>query len=604
MGNRSSVATIGVRFDQPEQVAGKLVTGKVYLQVNQSSVSCRSIGSRVIGAEHTEIHYTESIANDDGGASRSYTRTARSASHFMDAKFCLATVPNDALTPGSYEYPFSFTIPNGAPATMNHNIAYNAPNNTHNHGNDRRSHSCCVKYNIEVWLERPGLMRWDIKNNVSFTVVNEVPENATTPLIMEPSMEPITTMCCYRRGEVYVGSALSSTMLVSGGQTTIKYAIQNVSTIGLNAIEISVIEKIFFRAENLHQTQSKQVMFVRLTPSNANFDMGALSKAELQEQREQRALRRQNQGYNHPGQASHNSVSAAGEYDILENLNHILSGESHKINAVLSGAAKSTYHGSIIEVKHIFQIKVCTAFGTSNPVFARPVLVFSRSSSSSGSSGDSSGGNASAIAAVVPEAVPVDWSPHVAARADLPPLAMMVDAIVYDAEQGNHSEDSSTPMIYPACSNPSPSAPPMADGGGGAGGGPLSPAQSAATAGVAALLGLLKGSYDPCGMLDVWLNNPVNNLSQLRAEDYALLFKAIREVMQQLRFADVLAARLEAITCSIVAKSALGADEMVRREVVEKLLRAGPLIDRADHIGEIQEVLTAFQFMTVERYII
>jgi hypothetical protein len=118
------------------------------------------------------------------------------------------------------------------------------------------------------------------------------------------------------------------------------------------------------------------------------------------------------------------------------------------------------------------------------------------------------------------------------------------------------------------------------------------------------LLGLLKGSYDPCGMLDVWLNNPVNNMSQLSPEDYRSLFKAIREVMQQLRFADVLAARLEAITCGIVAKSALGADEMVRREVVEKLLRAGPLIDRADHIGEIQEVLTAFQFLTVERYII
>jgi hypothetical protein len=465
-------------------------------------------------------------------------------------------------------------------------------------------------------------MRWDIKNNVSFTVVNEVPENATTPLIMEPSMEPITTMCCYRRGEVYVGSALSSTMLFSGGQTTIKYAIQNVSTIGLNAIEISVIEKIFFRAENLHQTQSKQVMFVRLTPSNANFDMGALSKAELQEQREQRALRRQNQGYNHPDQASHSSVSAAGESDILENLNHILSGESHKINAMLSGTAKSTYRGSIVEVKHIFQIKVCTAFGTSNPVFARPVLVFSRSSSSSGSSsgdsnGGSSGGNASAVAAEVPEAVPVDWSPHVAARADLPPLAMVVDVVAYDEQnqQQQQQQEARVQVVYPvsasasasqsyhAGSRPLPSAPPMTGGGAGAGG-PPSPAQSSATAGVAALLGLLKGSYDPCGMLDVWLNNPVNNMSQLSPEDYRSLFKAIREVMQQLRFADVLAARLEAITCGIVAKSALGADEMVRREVVEKLLRAGPLIDRADHIGEIQEVLTAFQFLTVERYII
>jgi hypothetical protein len=42
---------------------------------------------------------------------------------------------------------------------------------------------------------------------------------------------------------------------------------------------------------------------------------------------------------------------------------------------------------------------------------------------------------------------------------------------------------------------------------------------------------------------------------------------------------------------------------MVRREVVEKLLQAGPLVDKADHIEDIQQVLTQFQYMTVEQYI-
>jgi hypothetical protein len=92
---------------------------------------------------------------------------------------------------------------------------------------------------MEVWLNRPGLMRRDIKNSTAFVVYCEAPANSVTPLIIEPSMEPITTMCCYRRSEVYVGSALGSTMLVPGEQTIIKYVIQTVATIRLNAIAIS-----------------------------------------------------------------------------------------------------------------------------------------------------------------------------------------------------------------------------------------------------------------------------------------------------------------------------------------------------------------------------
>jgi heme/copper-type cytochrome/quinol oxidase subunit 2 len=48
---------------------------------------------------------------------------------------------------------------------------------------------------------------------------------------------------------------------------------------------------------------------------------------------------------------------------------------------------------------------------------------------------------------MVPHAVPEDWSPHVAARADLPPLAMVVGAVavVYDTEQGYLREDRNSP---------------------------------------------------------------------------------------------------------------------------------------------------------------
>jgi hypothetical protein len=556
-----------------------LVTGKVYLQVNQNSVSCGSIGARVIGGEHTAVKYTTSTGS--GKHRKTTTRTARSSSHFMDVSICLATIPNDTLTPGCYEYPFSFTVPNGAPASMNCN---------------GRS-SCSVSYVMEVWLNRPGLMRWDIKNKRMFLVVSEVSANSVTPLIMEPSMQPVSTMCCFKRGEVYAGAVLSSAMLVSGGQTTIKYAIQNVSTSRINAIEISVVERIYFHARGHGSTRMNIVLFVRLDPRTANFDMGALSKEAIKEQREKRAARGQGAGHGR----------SAADSDVLESLHHILSGENHKFDALVSAAAKSTFRGNLITVSHQLQIKIVTPYGTSNPVFTRPLLMFSRSSRDQGATtGD---GYEMTEPEFAPQSMPADWAPVVAARAELPAFPLMATAVTFDVdpEQQQNESSSNGPVIYPACANPLASAPALAA----VPGGPLAAAAAAkgaasapaVPAGVNGLLGMLQGSYDPCGMLDLWLSNPANKLSQLSPDDFSSLFKTLRDVAQQLNFADLLAKRLDKITCGIVAKSALGADEMVRREVVEKLLQAGPLVDKADHIEDIQQVLTQFQYMTVEQYI-
>jgi hypothetical protein len=117
----------------------------------------------------------------------------------------------------------------------------------------------------------------------------------------------------------------------------------------------------------------------------------------------------------------------------------------------------------------------------------------------------------------------------------------------------------------------------------------------------AQLIQALHNTYDPCGELDKYIRQG-NQVDALLPEEFFGLFQAVNDVFDQLRMADILAVHLTSISCAKVARAAAGAKSMCRREVAEKLLTAGPLTDPQE-AQVLKQALSAFEYMTVEKYI-
>lgn len=525
MGVQASVATLFVNFDEPKVLAGTTVTGKVYLNVNQNEVSCVSIGSRITGMESTKATYTKTTGS--GEHQHTETKIARQRRLFMDLQFCLQKIQEGKIMRGQYEYPIQITIPQGSPATM---CAGSSRNN------------CRVSYRMEVWLDRPGLLRWDIRCRQFVDVLTQAPRNSKTPLYIEPSRIPLHFCCCYHRGDVLLGGSAASSVLFAGDQTTVKYALLNSSTSRIKALEINLEENIRWSAHGHLRHIDNTLFYVRLTPEQAHLDlMPALSKNDLQFEDTNASMRA---------------------------LSQMLQGEDHKVEFVVPLTARSTYNGSIIHVRHYLRIKICTPFGTADPTIVRDVQLHSKAVNILLEDGN---------ARQERPTLPANWSPVVSDTVAYPNLSHKAPVDLPDNADN-------LPAVYVDTVT----------------------ANKAATVAKAddfeSLLQILSKTYDPCGELETYIRHG-HSVETLEPEQFYRMFKTVNDVFDQQRFADILAAAMPNITCAKVARAAAGSKDMCRREVVEKLLAAGPLLDKAENAHLIKSEVTAFQYMTIEKYL-
>jgi len=524
MGNKSSVATLRVVFDQTDVVSGSIVTGKAYLSVNQDEVSCGSIGTRVLGQERTKVRYTVTVGS--GKNRRTEHRTAYEQRNFMDQRFCLQSVPSGKIRRGQYEYPFQFAIPGGAPASMGL-------------GGRGGSNQCSIGYYMEVWLDRPGFLRWDIKNRVFVNVTNPPPAGRNVPLYIEPTTVPLHSCCCIRRGDIMMGGSAESNILSAGGQSSVKYAVQNSSTVPVKAIEVTISERVTFSARGHHSAHTVSLYHTRLTPAEAGLDL---------------ALRPSQKGQPHP--------------ELME-LRNMLESDAFKLNFTIPATARNSYSGSIIRVEHTFTIKAVTTFGTANPIICRNIQMFSKSRPEELEPFDEA--SASQKHPDAPQALPSGWAPAVAQRVELPPMALCFPV--------EHVEDNDNVPVAYASSTSFPAVEVYRS--------------------FDQFLAALKLNYDPCGKLERYIRNG-NSVETLSAEQFYAMFAAINDPFDQQRFAETLATSLTSITCAKVARSAAAAKDMCKREVVEKLLTV-KLADK-EGVELVKAQLTPFQFMTVEKY--
>jgi hypothetical protein len=329
---KSSVASICVVFHQAVVQAGGEVTGKVCLSVIQDQVSCGSIGCRVTGQETTLATYT---TTDSDGNSSSSTATERR--RFMDLKLCLRNVPEGVIRRGQYEYPFCFTMPASVPATTYASCP---------------SHFCCVNYTMKVWLDRPGLLRWDIRNTQAFTVVAPTVEViAGSPVYIPAQSFQLRSLRIFDRGNVLFSGQAASNVVYAGETTAFKFALVNHSQVRIKAIEVGLTERATFSAQGHPGGVKNRLFRIRMTPEEAGLHMSLPQTAEA---------------------TLLKAMQQLGEAVLSEDSTPRIPLCTVRI-PVPHNAVSSYYGGGLVHIQHELSVKLVTTFGTCNPKFKQVI---------------------------------------------------------------------------------------------------------------------------------------------------------------------------------------------------------------------------------------
>mmetsp|Transcript_19596 Transcript_19596/g.32756 ORF Transcript_19596/g.32756 Transcript_19596/m.32756 type:complete len:609 (-) Transcript_19596:112-1938(-) len=601
-GGKPNVATIHTHFDQQCVLAGTTVTGKIYLQVTQAEVSCTSIGSRIVGQEYAEVHYTES--HGTGKNKRTVHKTARSWNNFLTLNLKLADCSEGIIRRGQYEYPFSFVLPSGSPASFRCG------------GHDK----CSVTYSLEVWLNRPGIMRWDIKSKQFVEVLSPIPRGVSqVPLYIEPDTVPIKQCFCFNKGHVVLAASSGSAALSAGDSTWVNYALQNSSSSRIKAIEIKVGERVRWHARGHAGSFSRNLYFERLTPEQARLELAPVAKAAA----------------NPTGGEDSSTIHATSAVaQSLREIARLLDSGTMKRDVTIPMSAFASYSGRLIDVTHWFSIKICTPFGIASPKIQRPLRIHSYVNPSmlnngaiiTASNGNyaydpSTGHKGEDLSQQQPSAPPIDSTPAPALPEGWAPV--VAQPVVYPAlPLGKHTEvdgddeDNAANIVYLDASAITLQG---------------SSIGTQQVEGYDNLVRLISANdcYDRCTEIEKWLanNRQEDCVEALSPEQFHTLFTLVLkdggDVFEQLKLAGILAdaianalqtsaGNMGFLTCAHVAEAVRASSDLVRREVAEKLLSAAAsasgsggagagVIDK--HNAELVSAqMSMFQFMTVERY--
>mmetsp|Transcript_3634 Transcript_3634/g.5644 ORF Transcript_3634/g.5644 Transcript_3634/m.5644 type:complete len:515 (-) Transcript_3634:372-1916(-) len=250
-------------------------------------------------------------------------------------------------------------------------------------------------------------------------------------------------------------------------------------------------------------------------------------------------------------------VSFANE-DVLRQVRDTLLAGRHSVNISVPSNVLSSYSGDLITIRHDIVIRMRTPCGTNNPELCQPIHIFSPIPVVEVDEED-------VPAKVLPSTMPENWSPVSNSLVELP-------VAQYAPPSEVDPEDVYRPLY--------PSVIPQEDG-------------------MSGLVATLRESFDQTGKIKAWFSQ--NSADNISPGDFYSLFVAVRNMFDQISTAEILADSLSKVTCEQLAEAARGADDICRRDVVEKIAKAVPIVDR-ENSAVVQNQLTHFQFTFVEKY--
>lgn len=337
-------------------------------------------------------------------------------------------------------------------------------------------------------------------------------------------------------------------------EVTVKFAAKHAPSVRISYTEVSLREIVAFRAKGYHGKGLTCTLYSKKIPPRKD------SPNQQQGQIEANTIR------------SMDEDAETANLRVLYRMLELGGSSSTAVRFQIPSTARSSFHGRCITVRHVLSIRVVTPQGSIDPIVSTSVVVRSaHPDQETLAIADNPANNAFV-------AVPTIWRPIVAPGLNLGAVVMRTPAA-----------DESSPDVKPVL--------PTEVGGGGAMVGGSSRQRKFGT-----LLSLVKGSYTPCYELEKWLQS--NALDDIDEDQIYALFRAVSFAPDQLELAGRVAEALERVTCKLVARAAEACKPDCRREIVEKLLAAGPVTDKVENASLLAKQLTPFEFVTIEKYLL
>jgi hypothetical protein len=250
-------AHLSLQLDQKDQSinGGSKLTGTIYLDVEQDSISADSLNLKFCGHEATQVSLAET--KNRGVQKEKDHRQANEQRDLVSEDYVVSSY-NGRVNKGRYEYPFEITLPVNLPGKQGERIG---------------SNWYVVEYFLEARLHRNGVLTWDVSDSKEIFLTNPQPCNsAKTPSFIEPISRPVHFCCLYKTGAMTLLANVNSIDVFSKDMLQVEYVVRNESSARIKALEISIKEVRRFKAKGQSHHKSSNIVLKRLDYSGLTVD--------------------------------------------------------------------------------------------------------------------------------------------------------------------------------------------------------------------------------------------------------------------------------------------------------------------------------------------
>jgi hypothetical protein len=359
MGTKHSTGTVSIALDHCEDgivFHGTEMKGKTFLEVIKEKNDIEMLEIEIVGEE--VAFHTYSSEKDGEGSGSTACRE-----NYQFFNLCCQRIPfiDGFFSPGSYEFPFEFSLPENLPASMK----AVSPSNQKDY--------CSISYRIEAKIKNSKTKKWEICESFPFSVPSSsstfhshsaLMEVSQFPLYIPPQFMKVKSFSCLEKGTMLLGLYSPTAVLslpIEGGDESkgpgisasvdfeVSYLLQNSSTIEVKGFEVAIVEHLLWKPEETPFKTSIPVFSKKLQEKDIlYYESTSLSSVDG----EDRKMRKH-----------------------LEAMKAVIKG-SLSSSVSNSSSPHETFHGRLITIQHELVMTVVTSsFGTNNPTISTPIIL-------------------------------------------------------------------------------------------------------------------------------------------------------------------------------------------------------------------------------------
>ena len=247
MGNSSSQnrhfpAHIFANADRPGYYAGEMVTGRVYLMVNET-FPCQGVYLSLKGEERAWVHRIHRRSEKKGKHTHHYDEYENYKKRkiiFEANQIVLQMLPgsNGLLEPGQYEIPFQFHLPSNLPGSFfeERRIGGEFPAN--------RDFYSEIVYSLKAYVDEGKVLPVNQQiASKSFLKVGTANPGSFEPVLAEQT-RGMYKCCCFKQGDLYMKTYPDEAVYKEGDRIKLNLEVANRSKQNIQKIDVRLIRKM------------------------------------------------------------------------------------------------------------------------------------------------------------------------------------------------------------------------------------------------------------------------------------------------------------------------------------------------------------------------